>query len=225
MRRFPSQGRIYVIPHGNYAGVHVSAMTRAEARLSLGIEQDRFVYLLLGNISAYKGIEGFVDAFEAHAGPEDVAVIAGRNRAPAIVRALELKAAQDRRLRVHAGFIPDQEMPRYLRAADVAVFCFEQVLTSGSVILAMTYGLPVVCPAMGCLPELVTPQSGLLYNAGDPEALGRTLRAIKTLDVVAMGREAQAIASLLRWEDIAQQTAAVYRAAVDEHTRGRTGRW
>lgn len=223
-RRFGPGCPIQVIPHGNYAGVHDVSMTRAEARRSLHIEPDRFVYLLLGNISAYKGIESFVDAFQSNATVEDVAVIAGRNRAPALVSDLELRAAEDDRLRVHAGFIPDDEMPRYLRAADVAVFCFEQVLTSGSVILAMTYGLPVLCPALGCLPELVTPASGLLYDASDPGALGRALRHVKTLDTAAMGLAAQAVAQSLCWHDIARQTADVYRSVVGAQADGRAGR-
>jgi glycosyltransferase involved in cell wall biosynthesis len=211
LRRFPREKPVHVVPHGNYAGVHPVTVTRAEARAALGIEPRRFVYALLGNISAYKGIESFVASFQAGAGPDDVALVAGRNRAPALVERLEALAAADPRLRVHPGFISDDEMQRFLRAADVAVFCFREVLTSGSVILAMTYGLPVVAPARGCLPELVTPDAGLLYDPDDPAALGRALRRIKELDVLQMGVEAQRIADTLRWEDIALQTAAIYQ--------------
>ena len=145
---------------------------------------------------------------------DDIALIAGRNRAPALVQRLEALSAVDPRMHVNAGFIADDAMPCYLQAADVAVFCFREVLTSGSVILAMTYGLPVITPARGCLPELVTPAAGLLYDPDDPDALGWALRHIKKLDTKQMGVEAQKIAKALCWEDIAQQTAAIYRECI-----------
>jgi glycosyltransferase involved in cell wall biosynthesis len=211
LRLFPSEVPVHVVPHGNYAGIHPVTVSRAQARAALGIDPSSFVYTLLGNISPYKGVRSFVESFWDCAGPDDVAVIAGRNRAPDLVEWLQALAATDPRLHLHPGFIADDEMQRYLRAADVAVFCFREVLTSGSVILAMTYGLPVVAPERGCLPELVTPEAGLLYDPDDPAALGRSLRRIKTLDVVQMGAEARRIADALRWEDIAQRTAAIYR--------------
>ncbi len=214
LRLFPSDVPVHVVPHGNYAGVHPVTVTRTEARAALDIEPGRFVYALLGNISAYKGVEAFVASFQAGAGPDDVALVAGRNRAPALVERLEALAAADPRLRIHAGFIPDDAMQCYLLASDVAVFCFREVLTSGSVLLAMTYGLPVIAPARGCLPELVTPEAGLLYDPDDPAALGQALRRIKNLDAAQMGAEARRIADELRWGDIARQTAAVYRACL-----------
>ena len=211
LRRFPSGVPVHVVPHGNYAGVHTVALTRAEARAFLGIAPGSFVYVLLGNISPYKGIESFIESFQASGGPDDVALIAGRNRAPALVERLRILAAADSRLRVHAGFIGDDEMQLYLRASDVAVFCFIEVLTSGSVILAMTSGLPVIAPGRGCLPELVAPEAGLLYDPEDPAALGQALQRIKELDVAKMGDEAQQITDALTWKGIAEQTLAIYQ--------------
>ncbi|MEZ4597387.1 MAG: glycosyltransferase [Chloroflexota bacterium] len=51
------------------------------------------------------------------------------------------------------GNVPDDRMQVFLRAADVMVLPYRDVLTSGSAILAMTFGLPVVAPRIGCLPR------------------------------------------------------------------------
>ncbi|MEJ2732392.1 MAG: glycosyltransferase family 4 protein [Anaerolineae bacterium] len=211
LRRFPSQKPVYIVPHGNYAGVHPVSLTSSYARTMLEIGPKQFVYLLLGNISPYKGIESFVDAFQAHGTAHDVVLIAGRNRAPALLRQLEALAADDTRIRVYPGFIADDEMQRFLRAANVMVFCFKEVLTSGSIILGMTHGVPVIAPALGCLPELVTPAAGILYNPHEPSALAGALRQIKQMDTAKMGAEAKRIADSLCWDDIARQTAAIYR--------------
>ncbi len=89
LRRFPRQGPVYVVPHGNYAGVHTVSVTRDAARATIGIEPHRFVYLMLGNISPYKGIERFLEVFQAQGGPDDFVLIAGRNRFPRLVRRLQ----------------------------------------------------------------------------------------------------------------------------------------
>lgn len=213
-RRFPRPGPIHVVPHGNYAGVHPITMTRTAARAALDISPGQFVYLLLGNIAPYKGIETTVETVQHGGAPDDLVLIAGRNRAPALVDRLTQIAATDHRIRLHPGFIPEDEMERYLLAGDVMVFSFEKILTSGSVILGMTYGLPIVAPAMGCLPELISPDAGILYDPDDPTALSDALSRIKTMDTQAMGAAAKAIADTLRWDDIARQTAAIYRQCV-----------
>lgn len=211
LRRFPSQTPVHVVPHGNYAGVHVMTLSRSSARESLGIGSQAFVYLVLGNISPYKGIDDFIEAFQDVATEDDVVLIAGRNRAPALVTRLEALSAEDARIRVHAGFVTDDDLQQYIRAADVMVACFKEVLTSGSVILGMTYGLPIIAPALGCLPELVTPASGILYDPHDPAGLGKALRSVKNMDIADMGAAAGEIAASLSWDEIAWRTAEIYR--------------
>lgn len=214
-RRFPREEPVHVIAHGNYVSVHPIEVSRAQARAFFEVNQEAFLYLMLGNIARYKGVETFVASFQRVAGADDVALIAGRNRAPGLVAQLEQIAAHDPRLQLRPGFIPEDQMQYYLQAADVAVFCFDEILTSGSVILAMSYGLPIIAPAMGCLPELVTTEAGLLYDPADPDALGQALQRIKEMDTVAMGAAARAIADALDWDGIARQTAAIYRACLE----------
>ena len=211
LRQFPRTGPVHVIPIGSYRGVYPATASRAEARAWLGLHPDQFVYLFLGNIAPYKGLEGLVDSFSRLATEDDVLVIAGRRRGPALVRWLEERAANDPRLCLYAGFIPDSEMQFFLHGADVMVAPFRKVLTSSSVIVGMDHGLPIIAPAMGCLPELVTPDAGVLYDPADPEALGKALRRIKSMDTAKMGRAAREIAAALCWDDIARRTAQVYQ--------------
>jgi glycosyltransferase involved in cell wall biosynthesis len=211
LRRFPGRTQVHVVACGNYAGAHVVTLSRSAARESLGIDPQAFVYLVLGNLAPYKGIGDFVEAFQDVATASDVALIAGRNRAPALVTRLESLSAKDPRIQVHAGFVAEDDMQRYIRAADVMVASFKEVLTSSSVILGMTYGLPIIAPARGCLPELVTPDAGILYDPESPAALGRALLEIKGRDITCMGAAAGEIAAALTWDGIARQTAGIYR--------------
>ena len=152
--RFARTGPLVVIPHGHYRGLYPTP-DRATARQRLGLPAERCVYLSLGNIAAYKGLERYAAVFRATAANDDVAIIAGRNRDARLVRRLRRAAAADRRLRLDVGFVPDARMGDYLAAADVMVAPFTRILTSGSVIAALSYGLPVIAPDLGCLPQTI----------------------------------------------------------------------
>ncbi|RIK13714.1 MAG: hypothetical protein DCC51_16205 [Anaerolineae bacterium] len=148
--------------------------------------------------------------FTQVAGKDDVAIVAGRNRDQSVVNRLKHLQARDARIRVLDGYIPVDEMQRYLLAADVMVAPFEKVLTSSSVILGLTFGLPVIAPALGCLPELITDEAGILYRPSDPAALSQALVNIKSEDIAAMGAAARRIADGLKWDDIGRRTASAY---------------
>lgn len=208
--RFPRSGPLAVIPHGHYRGLYPTP-DRAAARQRLGLPPDSFVYLSLGNIAAYKGLAGYAAVFRATAAADDVAVIAGRDRDARLVRRLRQAAAADARLRLDVGFVPDARMGDYLAAADVLVAPFTHILTSGSVIAALSYGLPVIAPDLGCLRQTIA-GAGLVYPAGRPNGLAAALAAIKSADRAQLRAAAVAAADGLGWDDIARQTAAVYRA-------------
>ena len=52
---------------------------------------------------------------------------------------------------------------------------FRDILTSGSAILALSHGRPVIAPAIGCLPETLPADAAILYDPDAPEALGAAL--------------------------------------------------
>jgi glycosyltransferase involved in cell wall biosynthesis len=215
LSRYPRRGPMHVIPMGNYSGVFPITVDRASARANLGIDESSFVYLALGNVASYKGLDRLVKAFSAVADDHDIALIAGRNRDNALVGRLELAARQDGRIRVHAGFVPDEAMQHFLLAADVMVVPFQRILTSSSVMTGLSYGLPVIVPDLGCLPELVTADSGLVYRASVPGSLERALEEIKARDLKAMSDEATAVSGRYDWNDVGRLTAGVYGACLE----------
>ena len=214
LTHFPRRGPTVVIPHGHYRGVYPTVATRSAARKRLGLGADHFIYLALGNIAAYKGLDALTTAFNSVAEPDDIVLIAGRNRDQRLVSRLLQIAANSDQIQVRVGYITDEEMGIYLQAADVLVAPFRQILTSGSVITALSYGLPVIAPALGCLPELLTADAGILYQSDRPTALSQALYDIKARDPAVMNAAARRIADDLDWGPIAKQTADVYRACL-----------
>jgi beta-1,4-mannosyltransferase len=112
----------------------------------------------------------------------------------------------------------------YYAAADVAVTSFARVLTSCSVILALGFGVPVIAPGTGCLPEVVPLDAGWLYDERDPTGLRAALEAALHSDLAAAGRQAARAAERLTWEQAVQVTLRAYGMGpgTDPITRARS---
>ena len=107
---------------------------------------------------------------------------------------------------------PSEDIPLIMRAADTIVLPFVATTTSGTLMLALSWGRPVVAPALGCLPAMVDPAAGILYDPIVPDALGDALTAIRGCDPAAASRAALACARRCDWDRIAALTLAAYRA-------------
>ncbi len=213
--RYSRAGPISVIPIGNMIGQFPLTMHQAEARSIMGLRPDQYVYLFLGLLAPYKGVDLLIDAFHQAASADDVLVIAGRSLDRAVTHQIEDAARADPRIRLYLGHVPDSEMQHFLLSADVLVAPYRAVLTSSSAILGLSYGLPVIAPALGCLPELVPPDAGSLYDPTQANSLSAALVGMKQRDAAALRAAALDRAEQLDWDSIGQRTVDVYRACLE----------
>ena len=216
-RRLLRKSRVFVIPHGNF-GEFMPHFDRTVARTRVGFPDDVSVLLFFGLIRAYKGLADLLRSLsEIDDGRLQLVVIgtlSAEFENSSWAREIRELIAHDPRVVAIIGnvYIPDESLTRYLSAADVAVFPFRKVLTSGSLITALSFGLPVVAPRLGCLPEVVTGDCGVLYEPGG-ESLTDALRQCLGSDLRQMSRAAYRRAQQLSWTDMVERTAQVY-----EHT-------
>jgi beta-1,4-mannosyltransferase len=204
--------RFCVIPHGSYLGAYQDAIDRTAARERLGLPQDARVFAFVGAVRAYKGTDELVAAFRALDEPSARLLVAGRPTAPRVEAQLREASAGDDRVILALDFIPEHELQVYLRAADAVVLPFRDILTSGSAILAMSFGVPVIAPRLGCLPTTLPDDAGILYDPARPGALEGALRTALVADLRAMSARALECARDLSWGTIADATLAAYRA-------------
>lgn len=204
---------IRVIPHGNFIDAFPNEISREEARKQLGIRPEQFAYLFFGNARAYKGIEKLVSAFLKRAGEDDVLLLMMRKAFDvAYAEEVEGLAQDDPRIKVFTSpYFPEADFQIYLNACDVTVFPFAEVLTSGSAITALSFGKPVVIPRLGCLPELIDDNMGVLYDVKANDGLADALVDAKALDQTEAQQATMQRANELNWRDIAADLANVYR--------------
>lgn len=199
------------LPLFSQVGHYPDTLDRATARERLGLPADAFVILSLGKIRAYKGADRLVELFSARGHANDRLLVAGRPETPAIETTMQSLAAKDPRITLHARFIPDDEVQLYYRAADVAVFPYRDILTAGAVGVALAFGVPLVAPRRGSLPEAIGEHAGVLYDPDDPEGLWRAVEAVRAADRVAMASAARARASELSFPNVARVAAGALR--------------
>ncbi len=196
--------KIVAIPEGSYVGYYPEQQTRHQARQLLHLPEAARVVLHFGNLRPYKGSAQLVQAFRAVAGPNDHLILAGPAHTPAYVDDLRTAIAGDKRIHLHAGFVAEERVQTFFRAADLAAFPFRRIDNSGSVILAMGFGLPCLAPAVGAVAGRLAAQPELLFGAGQLEAhLGFALsQPAHRLDAWGQANRAQVQAH--RWADFAQ---------------------
>ena len=70
-------------------------------------------------------------------------------------------------------------MGRYLAACDAVVAPYRETLTSGTAMLAMSFGRPLVSIASGHLLDVIDRETGELYDAADASGLRDALDRIR----------------------------------------------
>lgn len=202
--------RVHVIPHGNYIDCYENSITRQDARIKLDYEEDAIIFLFLGSIRPYKGIFELIDVFCKIENPKARLLVVGNPSNDITKNELIKRCQNDERIKAVLQYIPEDEIQIYMNAADVAVFPYTDILTSGSVVLAMSFGKAIVVPCIGCISETLDPQNNFLYNPYDVNGLARAMRNVLLSDLEAMGRCNRINAQNFNWKKIAQMTLDVY---------------
>ncbi len=211
-----ARGKISVIPHGHYQGAYPDTVTRDEARARLGLPAEVKVIAFVGWVRSYKGVWELFEAFSHLDEPGAHLVVAGEAVDGAYAARLTAAAKGDERIHLMLGFVPDDDLQVYLRAADVVAAPFLEIFTSGSVLLAMSFERAVIAPRRGCVTDVLDETGGILYDADDPQGLLGALRVAMTADLDAMGRHNGTDLQRFDWMRVAQATRRVYEAVLKE---------
>ena len=201
---------VFVIPHGSYIGTYPDQISREEARRQFELAPDHFVFLFLGLLRPYKGIERLLEAFARLDAPKARLILAGHVASPEYKAIVLAAAERDPRLQVFPEYVPDEEIARFLRAADCSVHPYQHATTSGAALLAFSFGLPIIAPAIGPFPALVDQHRGLLYDPEQKDGLLGALQAALRGEMAGMGEKAFTYADERRWDRIGRQHAAMY---------------
>jgi len=99
-----------------------------------------------------------------------------------------------------------------MNASDVVVLPFRDILISGSAILAMSFGKPVITPAIGCTLDILKDVGNFLYDPSNNlfEVMRRVMNE-HTRNLIKIGKRNFEISRQFQWVKIAKRTYEVYQ--------------
>lgn len=186
VRRGVAVGRVHLLPNAWAPGG--PPLTRAAARLELGLPPDAIVAGWVGRLTAEKGPDLFVDALvRLPAGVHGSVIGDGPMRAGLEERARVAGAGS--RLHWH-GLRP--AAARLLPAFDLLVLSSRTEGTPITLLEAMAAGVPVVTTAVGGIPDVVTDEHALLVPSPNAAAVAAGVERCLADPVAAASRAAAA---------------------------------
>ena len=204
--------RIQIIPHGNYVDAYPNSMTQADARRLLHIPDNRLVITFVGNLRPYKGVDRLMRVLRSIDNSEVMLLVAGSSFDDTYTDQLSALAKRDTRIVFHPRFLRDDEMQIYFNAADAIAFPYQRILTSGAVLLAMSFGRACLAPNLGSIPDYVNEECGVLFDTESDEGLHRGVEQIikRRRELPQMGACALRRCLRWRWREIATATLMAY---------------
>lgn len=208
--------RLFFSPHAvdnaRFAAAESEARRKAvEWRRSLGIPKDARVVLFAGKLIEKKRPQDLLHAFRRAALPNAALLYVGSGELEESVRA----AAGRDAMVFFAPFANQSEMPMVYAAADMFVLPSRGPGETWGLAVneAMCMGLPIVASShVGCARDLVQDGvNGVVFPAGDVEALANALREVLADDVrrIAMGEHSRV--AIEKWT-YAQATSGLREA-------------
>jgi beta-1,4-mannosyltransferase len=206
---------VFHIPHGHWRSVYPNEVTRAEARGRLGIAPEARVVLFFGALRPYKNVLHLQRTFRALPDPLARLVVAGPCRSDELKAEVLKLVREDERTRAWPIFIPDEEVQWYFRAADLVVLPFKAIANSGSALLPLSFGVPLLVPNLGGMQELSRYAGDEWVRTFDGELSPEVLREA-LLWATETPRDEPPLLEELDWQKIAVLTVRCYRALLED---------
>lgn len=210
--------KISVIPHGNYLHALRPLASRKAARELLGIPNDAKVLLFFGQIKTVKGLDILLKAMPAVLArhPDTVLLIAGKPwktdyaEYQSLIEMLGIGHA----CKSHICYIHADQVAHYYGASDLVVLPYQRIYQSGVVLMAMSYGKPVMVSDLPGMVEVVTDGvDGFVFRRGDSQSLATQLNEVLAapdlMTTVGM-RGRVVVEKRYGWNAIGRDTANLY---------------
>jgi glycosyltransferase involved in cell wall biosynthesis len=207
---------VRVIPIGPYADRYPVTLTRKEARASFGFSGDDVVVALIGRIEEYKGADLLLLAIAQL--PESSRIkllIAGfcpdqgyREKVNRLISETQGRTVSK------LEWVPDEDLARYFQATDVAVFPFRAITNSASLLLAQSFGKPIVIPNLPALADIPN-NAAIRFDPG----VGPLVEALQHAEMLSdadyrdMSAAGLAWATRFDWTNVARETIETYKEA------------
>ncbi len=170
--------KIEIMPGGVDSQKFFPAINRVEVRRRLNIPEDKMVLLTVRDLEPRMGLENLIYAIKKviKVVPDSYLILGGKGPLQKTLISLSQKAGVRDYIRF-VGFIPDEDLPDYYRAADIFILPTKELEGFGLVTLeALASGIPVLGTPVGGTAEILDRlDPNFLFKDTTPESMAELI--------------------------------------------------
>lgn len=210
------RSKIDIIPHGPFF-YDLPVRRSGEILQNFGLGEAKLLFLFQGIIFPYKGVDLLLNAWRLveHEALEACLIVVGTG-SPELLDQLRLQVQELglRHVRLQFRFISTEELVTLYRAADVVVYPYRAVTTSGALATGLALGKAIVASDLPVFRELlINGESALLVDPQDTKQLASALLRLAvqpTLREAFSARIKEMQFGDRTWQSIALKTIKTY---------------
>ncbi|HUD23201.1 MAG TPA: glycosyltransferase family 4 protein [Acidobacteriaceae bacterium] len=172
------EGKVSVIAHGPFF-YDLPACNKDENLGSFALKPDKVLVLWQGIIFPYKGIDLLLRAWQqVEAKRSDACLVIAGTGAPELLQEIRAQVGTLglKQVKLHFCFVRSEELVALYRAADVVVYPYRAITTSGALASGLAMGKAIVTTDLPVFREMLTHrENALLVAPQDSDALAGAL--------------------------------------------------
>jgi glycosyltransferase involved in cell wall biosynthesis len=214
--------KVSVIPHGPFF-YDLPATGLEQPLRSFEVQPRELLILWQGIIFPYKGIDLLLRAWKyVEVDGEDVCLVIAGTGAPELLEQIrgQVQDLDLKRVKLHFRFISTEELVALYRAADVVVYPYRAITTSGALATGLALGKAIVASDLPVFRELLTNGENALLV--DPQDSGELAGALIKLahDPALRDELARKVREMnfgdQSWLSIAKRTVQTYESVLSQ---------
>lgn len=202
---------VRVVAHGDLSAAMPYPVSQAEARQQLGLDESKLA-LMFGAVEPYKGLEDVIGWWK-DVKPSTRLAIVGRPATDQYAAHMFRTLGDTSQILTRLEFLSDDALSLWLCAADVVIFNYREIFTSGAASLTRSYGVPLLLPRRLDTVELDEPTPYVRRFTDLATDFRSELDA--ALSVPPSFAAAASWRQACNWDRIAELTMDGYRSALD----------
>ncbi|MFC7526276.1 glycosyltransferase [Parapedobacter sp. GCM10030251] len=211
--------KIAVIPHANYVGTYPQFKGNIyEFRRNIrNFDESKFSFMFLGDLRPYKGIMDIIDAFISLKRPKAQLIICGRVKFEKDLKVINEKIAFNDNIIFLPRYIEDGEIEAYFSLSNVMIYPYKRVVTSGALLLGMSYSKLCLASNVGSMPEFIDHE----FLFGDVPELTKMMDKVMNIsseEVTLVGRGNFEKIKDHTWVSMAEKTLELYHRVNFAHS-------
>ena len=209
------EAKVWVIPHGPFF-YDLPPEGPDSVLHDFSLEPGRMMVLWQGIIFPYKGVDLLLQGWRQVEERSDAWLVIAGTGAPELLEQIRAQVSELglKRVKLHFRFISTEELVALYRAADVVVYPYRAITTSGALATGLALGKTIVATDLPVFRELLTDgENARLVPPLEPASLGAAV--VELLEDAALRERLAAKVRAMRfgdesWMAIGRMTAAVY---------------